>query len=116
MPPRTIHGNRDVNQSVVTGGVSYSDHQEVRDLVLSLRQDMVYLREAVDRLDKFDKWARQEWEQREAIALARLTILERESERSKGEAVGITRSAAFISAVFTLIGMFLAIAISVVVK
>ena len=108
--------NTDGNQMVVTGGVSYSDHQEVRDLVLGMKADVQYLREAIDRLETFDRWARQEWEAREAQALQRITFLERESDRAKGEAVGITRSAAFISAVFTLIGMFLAIAVSLVVR
>ena len=114
MAPRVR--NTDVNQMVVTGGVSYSDHQEVRDLVLGMRQDIQYLKEAIERFDRNFAAADKEWDTVAELGIQRIMTLEKESERAKGEAIGITRSAAFISAVFTLIGMFLAIAVSLVVR
>ena len=108
--------NNDGNQVVVSGGVSYSDHQELRDLVLELKGDVSHITAVMNKLDNYVVTARVEWTGREGLILERVTNLEREPDRAKGEAIGITRSAAFISAVFTLIGMFLAIAVSLVVK
>ena len=116
MTPYPSPRNRDGQQVVVSGGVSYSDHQEVRDLVLAMKQDIMYLKEAIDRFDKCFQAADKEWDTVAELGLQRILALEKESERRAGEAIGITRSAAFISAVFTLIGMFLAIGISLVVK
>ena len=108
--------NRDGQQVIMTPGVRYSEHQEVRDLVYALRQEVTYVREAGDRFDKNFTAADKEWDGIAEMELQRIMALEKEVERNKGKSEGILSSAAFISGVLTLIGMFLAIYISVVVR
>jgi len=107
---------RDINTMNVGGGVSYGDFQDVRDIVLATNTDMAYIKAAIGRLEQFDAYARREWEAREAQALARIDAVERTLDIHQGNTEGLLRSSAVVSGVLTMIGMFLAIYISLGVR
>jgi hypothetical protein len=100
----------------VAGGVSYGDHQEVRDLALATNNDLKYIKVALDRIEQHMSQTRVEWTSREALMIARIDALERKCDIQQGSTEGVLRSAAVVSGVLTLIGMFLAVYISLVVR
>lgn len=108
---------RDINTNTMNvGGIAYSDFQAVRDIVLETSTDITYIKAAIGRLEQFDVYARKEWEAREAQCLMRIDTIERALDIQRGNGEGLLKSSAAISGILTLIGMFLAIYISVVVK
>ena len=111
-----VRAQRDINTMTVAGGVSYTDHLEVRDLALATSQDLKYIKVALDRIESHMSTARIEWTGREAIALQRIDQLEKKCDIQQGNTEGVLRSAAVVSGILTLIGMFVAIYISVVMR
>ena len=107
---------RDVNNVTLSGGVSYTDHQEVRDLALATSQDLKYIKVALDRIECHMSTARVEWTSREAAVIARVDALEKMLGVQQGNYEGMLRSAAVVSAALTFVGMFVAIYISVAVR
>ena len=111
-----VRAQRDINTMTVAGGVSYSDHQEVRDLALATNNDLKYIKAAMDRIEGHMATARVEWSGREAVVLSRIDALERKCDIQTGNYEAYLRSAAVVSGVLTLVGMFIAIYISLVVR
>ena len=111
-----VRAQRDVNTMTVAGGVSYGDHQEVRDLALATSNDLKYIKVALDRIELHMSTARAEWTGREAVIIARIDALEKKQDIQQGNNEGLLRSAAIVSGVLTFVGMFLAIYISVVMR
>ena len=107
---------RDINTMTVVGGIGYGEFQAVRDVVLETSTDITYIKTAIGRLEQFDLYARKEWESRESQCLMRIDAIERALDIQQGNSEGLLRSSAVVSGVLTLIGMFLAIYISLVVK
>ena len=111
-----VRAQRDINTMTVAGGVSYGDHQEVRDLALATSQDLKYIKVALERIETHMASARIEWTGREAIVLQRIDLLEKKCDIQQGNTEGVLRSAAVVSGILTLVGMFIAIYISLVVR
>lgn len=111
-----VRTQRDINTMNVAGGVTYSDHQEVRDLALATFNDLKYIKAAISRIEGHMTSARIEWSGREATILNRVDALERNYDIQQGNFEGILRSAAVVSGVLTLAGMFIAIFISVYLR
>ena len=111
-----VRAQRDINTMTVAGGVSYSDHQEVRDLALATSNDLKYIKVALDRIETHMSTARAEWTVREAAVIQRIDALERKCDIQQGNTEGVLRSAAVVSGILTLVGMFIAIYISLVVR
>ena len=111
-----VRAQRDINTMTVAGGVSYGDHQEVRDMALATCQDLKYIKVALDRIEGHMATARVEWSGREAAVISRVDALERKCDIQQGNYEAYLRSAAVVSGVLTLVGMFVAIFISVAVK
>lgn len=67
--------------------------------VIETRNDVKHLVQAVDGLHEYDKQARIEWDHREAVALARISSLEKVNDEKTGEdrlAGKFTAAVAFI--------------------
>lgn len=80
-------------------------HVELRDIVIELRADVKHIDSRITELVDIAK-----------TNSNRICALETYNNQSIGEAKGVRTSAAIVSGVITLIGMFLAIYISVVMK
>jgi hypothetical protein len=108
--------NRDGQQVVMNPGITYTEHQQVRDMVLETGRDLHYIKSSLQGIEEHIKTARIEWTHREGLLIARVNALEQNADILKGKSEGLLLSAAFVSGVLTLIGMFLAIYISVVMR
>lgn len=111
-----VRSQRDINTMNVGGGVSYTDHQEVRDLALATSNDLKYIKVGLDRIELYMQTARIEWTTRESAVIARIDALEKSCDIQQGNTEGVLRSAAAVSGILTLVGMFVAIYISLVVR
>lgn len=89
----------------MTPVVACIGHQELRDMVIELRTDVKHIDERISELVEVAKNNNN-----------RIVALETYQNQSIGQAKGVSVSSTVISGILTMIGMFLAIYISLVVK
>ncbi len=79
--------------------------------VIETRNDVKHICKGIEDLHNFDVRARQEWEAREAVALARISNLEKHKDEKAGEERVAGKFSAAIAFIVSLIVSLIAIAV-----